>query len=145
MKKLTPLNLLVILLAVLGASFSLTAFAQEQKKEQTNSASAESLTVKVDRLFAQLDKSNSPSCALGIIKDGSLVYKRGYGIANLDYNIPISPDTSFYIASVSEQFTAISIALLARDGKISLDDNIRKYLPEIPQYQSPITIRHLIH
>lgn len=148
MKKLTILNsrfVLLVLLVLLGASFSSTAFAQEQKKELNNSAPVESLTAKVDKLFAQWDKPNSPGCALGIVKDGSFVYKRGYGMANLDYNIPISPDTSFYIASTSKQFTAMSIALLARDGKISLDDDIHKYLPEIPQYQSTITIRHLIH
>ena len=103
------------------------------------------ITKKVDALFAQYDKPDSPGCALGVIKDGSFIYKRGYGMANLDYNIPISPDTSFYIASTSKQFTAMSIALLARTGKISLDDDIRKYLPEISQYQSPVTIRHLIY
>jgi len=145
MKKLSILYSLLVLLVLLGALFSLTAFAQEQKREQTNSAPVESLTVKVDKLFAQWDKPNSPGCALGIIKDGSFVYKRGYGMANLDYNIPISADTSFTIGAVSMQFTAMSIALLARDGKLSLNDDIRKYLPEIPQYQSPITIRHLIH
>jgi CubicO group peptidase (beta-lactamase class C family) len=99
----------------------------------------------VDALFAQWDKPDSPGCALGVIKDGNFIYKRGYGMANLDYNIPISPNTSFYIASTSKQFTAASIALLAREGKISLDDDVRKYLPEIPQYQSPITIRHLVY
>ncbi len=140
-----------VLMILMIAAFSIIGFGQTKKpkdlnvKAQTDSVSAESLTDKVDRLFAQWDKPNSPGCALGIVKDGSFVYKRGYGMANLDYNIPISPDTSFYIASVSKQFTAMSIALLARDGKISLDDDIRKYLPEIPQYQSPITIRHLIH
>jgi len=103
------------------------------------------LAKKVDEIFAQWDKPDSPGCALGIIKDGQFIYKRGYGIANLDYSVPISPTTSFYIASTSKQFTAMSIALLASQGKISLDDDIRKYVPEIPQYQSPITIRHLVH
>ncbi|MBA3693269.1 MAG: serine hydrolase, partial [Acidobacteria bacterium] len=123
---------------------NLSAVAQEQKIE-LNSALVEPLKVKVDALFAQWDKPDSPGCALGVIKDGNFIYKRGYGMANLDYNIPISPNTSFYIASTSKQFTAASIALLAREGKISLDDDIRKYLPEIPQYQSPITIRHLVY
>ncbi len=103
------------------------------------------LAKKVDEIFAQWDKPDSPGCALGIIKDGQFIYKRDYGIANRDYNVPISPTTSFYIASTSKQFTAMSIALLASQGKISLDDDIRKYVPEIPQYQSPITIRHLVH
>ncbi len=103
------------------------------------------LTKKVDALFAQWDKPGSPGCALGVIRDGHFIYQKGYGMANLDHNIPISVTTTFYIASTSKQFTAMSIALLARSGKISLDDDIRKYLPEIPQYQSPITIRHLIY
>ncbi len=144
MKRLTILKRLFVTLLVLGVMLNLSAVAQEQKKE-SNSALVEALKVKVDALFAQWDKPNSPGCALGVIKDGNFIYKRGYGMANLDYNIPISPNTSFYIASTSKQFTAMSIALLAREGKISLDDDIRKYLPEIPQYQSPITIRHLVY
>jgi CubicO group peptidase (beta-lactamase class C family) len=66
-------------------------------------------------------------------------------MANLDHGVPISSTSVFNIASVSKQFTAMSIALLARQGKLSLDDDIRKYLPELPQYQSPITIRNLIY
>ncbi len=104
-----------------------------------------SLTDKVDELFAKWDKPGSPGCALGIIKDGQLVYKRGYGMANLEHNIPISSTTVFRIASTSKQFTATCILLLAEQGKLSLDDDIRKYLSEMPEYESPITIRHLIH
>lgn len=100
---------------------------------------------KVDILFKKWDNNNSPGCALGIIKDGQLIYKHGYGMANLDYNIPISSKSVFRIASISKQFTAMSILLLAKQGKLSLDDEIQKYLPEVPRYQSPITIRHLIH
>ncbi len=144
MRRLTILKRLFVTLLAFGAMLNLSAVAQEQKKE-SNSALVEPLKVKVDALFARWDKPDSPGCALGIIKDGSFIYKRGYGMANLDYNIPISTNTSFYIASTSKQFTAMSIALLAREGKISLDDDIRKYLPEIPQYQSPVTIRHLIY
>ena len=103
------------------------------------------LATKIDQLFAQWDKPDSPGCALVVIKDGQTIYKRGYGVANLDYGIPISSKSVFNIASTSKQFTAMSIALLVREGKISLDDDIRKYLPEMPQYQSPITIRHLIY
>lgn len=106
---------------------------------------ADALTEKVDAIFAQWDKPDSPGCALGVIKDAKLIYRRGYGSANLDYNVPISSESVFYIASTSKQFTAASILLLARRGTISLDDDIRKYFPEIPKYESPITIRHLIH
>jgi CubicO group peptidase (beta-lactamase class C family) len=100
---------------------------------------------KIDALFTQWNKPGSPGCALTVIKYGQALYRRGYGIANLDYDIPISSRTVFNIASMSKQFTALSIALLARQGKLSLDDDIRKYLPEMPQYSAPITIRRLIY
>jgi CubicO group peptidase (beta-lactamase class C family) len=106
---------------------------------------ASGLKVDVDRVFAAWDKADSPGCALGIVHEGKLVYQKGYGQANLEQNIPINPSTVFYIASTSKQFTATSIALLAKQNKLSLDDDIRKYLPELPEYDSRITIRHLIH
>ena len=81
----------------------------------------------------------------GHCPQGKLVYQKGYGQANLEQNSPINPSTVFYIASTSKQFTAASIALLAKQNKLSLDDDIRKYLPELPVYDSAITIRHLIH
>ncbi|MEN8171788.1 MAG: serine hydrolase domain-containing protein, partial [Chloroflexota bacterium] len=100
---------------------------------------------KVDALFAAWDKPNSPGCALGIVRDGELIYTRGYGSASLEFGVPITPESVFYIASVSKQFTAASIILLSQMGKLSLDDNIRQYLPELPKYNHPITIRHLAH
>jgi len=103
------------------------------------------LTDKVDALFTTWDRPDSPGCALGVIQHGQLVYKRGYGMANLEHGIPISSNTAFRIGSTSKQFTDMSVALLAEQGKISLDDNIRHYLPEMPEYEHPITIRHLIH
>src|SRR5690242_6765235 len=74
---------------------------------------------RIDTLFAQWNKPDSPGCAVAVIKDGQVVYQRGYGSANLDYQIPISSKTVFNIASVSKQFTAFSVALLARQGKLS--------------------------
>jgi CubicO group peptidase (beta-lactamase class C family) len=103
------------------------------------------LTIKVDELFFEWNNSDSPGLALAIIKDGETVYKRGYGISNLEYNVPLSSSSVFDIASTSKQFTAMCIALLARQGKISLDDEIQRYISEIPRYEYPITIRHLIH
>jgi CubicO group peptidase (beta-lactamase class C family) len=122
-----------------------TAFGQEKTPAKVSPSPDPSVTAAVDALFAQWDKSDSPGCALGIVKDGQLIYERGYGIANLDYGIPISTKSLINIASISKQFTALSILLLAKQGKLSLDDEIQKYLPELPRYQSPITIRHLIH
>ena len=103
------------------------------------------LTKKVDQLFATWDKPESPGAAVAVIKDGAVVYKRGYGSANLEYNVPITPQTVFHVASVSKQFTAFAITLLASQGKLSLDDDIRKHLPEVPDFGKKITIRHLIH
>lgn len=105
----------------------------------------DSLTAKVDELFTEWNKPDSPGAAIAIIKDGSVVYKSGYGCANLEHNIPITSSTVFQIASVSKQFTAFAIAMLAQQGKLSLNDDIRKYLPEVPYFGKTITIRHLIH
>lgn len=100
---------------------------------------------KVDRIFAEWDKPDSPGCAVGVLQSGRFIYQRGYGMANLDYDIPNAPEMVYYVGSVSKQFTAAAIALLVLDGKVSLDDDIRKYFPEMPDYGSPITVRHLVH
>jgi CubicO group peptidase (beta-lactamase class C family) len=102
-------------------------------------------TDRVDSLFSEWDKPDSPGCAIAVVRDGAVIYSRGYGMADLDHAIPISAHSVFDIASTSKQFTAVCVALLARQGKLSLDDQIQKYLPEIRQYEQPITIRHLIH
>ena len=114
-------------------------------KGYTDTSDPDSLIARVDRLFAQWDKWDSPGAALAVIQDGSIVYKRGYGCAQLEYHIPITPSTIFHVASVSKQFTAFSIAMLADQGKLSLDDDIHKTLPEVPDFGKTITIRHLIH
>jgi CubicO group peptidase (beta-lactamase class C family) len=106
---------------------------------------AASLTDKVDKIFARWDSGDSPGCALAVIKDAHIIYKRGYGMADLDHNIPIAPVSIFHVASISKQFTAAAIVLLAQEGKLSLDDEARKYIPELPDFGEPITIRHLIH
>jgi CubicO group peptidase (beta-lactamase class C family) len=108
-------------------------------------AFADKQTDRVDKLFAKWDKPDSPGCALAIIKDGRIIYKKGYGMANLEQGIPITPKSVFYIGSVSKQFVSMSIALLVKQGKLSLDDDIRKYLPEMPDYGTPITIQNLIY
>jgi CubicO group peptidase (beta-lactamase class C family) len=100
---------------------------------------------KVDRIFAEWDKPDSPGCAVGVVQNGRFIYQRGYGMANLDYDIPNAPEMVYYVGSVSKQFTAAAIALLVLDGKVSLDDDIRKYFPEMADYGSPITVRHLVH
>ncbi len=97
----------------------------------------------VDELFAAWDRKDTPGAAVAVVKDGNIVYKQGYGIANLEYDIPISPSSIFHIASVSKQFTVFSILLLEKEGKLKLDDDIRKYIPEVPDFGTTITLRHL--
>lgn len=110
-------------------------FAQEMDEER--------LHKKVDKLFSEWDNPNTPGAAIAIVRDGHIIYRKGYGMANLEYAIPITPSTVFHIASVSKQFTTFSILLLARDGRVSLDDDIRKYIPEVPDFGKKITLRHL--
>jgi CubicO group peptidase (beta-lactamase class C family) len=100
---------------------------------------------RLDNLFVRWERSDSPGCALAVVKDGRIIYKKGYGMANLELDVPIRPDSVFYIGSVSKQFVAFCVALLVEQSKLSLDDDIRKYLPEMPDYGSHITLRHLIH
>jgi CubicO group peptidase (beta-lactamase class C family) len=100
---------------------------------------------RVDAVFAPWDSTTSPGCALGVSRDGHLVYARGYGMANLEYDIAISPESIFHVASISKQFSAFAVALLAADGKLSLDDEVRTHVPELPDFGRRITVRHLMH
>jgi CubicO group peptidase (beta-lactamase class C family) len=98
-----------------------------------------------DAAFAQWDKAGSPGCALGVYQNGRTVYARGYGMADLEHGAPITPDSVFYAGSVSKQFTAMAAALAIRQGKLGADEDVRKYVSELPDYGRPITTRHLIH
>ena len=106
---------------------------------------ADETTAKVDKIFASWDKTTSPGMALAVIKDGKIVYERGYGMAKLEDGIVNTPDKVFDIGSVSKQFTAACVAMLVRDGKVRVEDDIRKYLPEMPAYGKPVTVDHLLH
>src|ERR1700691_4300869 len=100
---------------------------------------------KVDEIFAKWDRTDSPGCALSVMQGGKILYKRAYGMANLDYDVILTTDTTFHVASISKQFTAASIVLLEQDGKLSFDDEVRKYIPELPDFGAKITIRNLLH
>jgi CubicO group peptidase (beta-lactamase class C family) len=126
-------KLLILILGISTLSFNINA--QVETDDQT----------RIDSLFKQWDSENSPGAVIGIIQEGKLIYTKGYGMGNLDYRIPLSADSKFYIASTSKQFTAACIALLSIEGKIRLDDEIQKYIPEIPNYGEKITIRNLVH
>jgi CubicO group peptidase (beta-lactamase class C family) len=97
----------------------------------------------VDKVFAAWNTS-TPGCAIGVAENGVPVLERAYGMANLEHAAPNRPDTIFEAGSVSKQFTAAAMILLARDGKLSLDDDVRKYVPELPTYQAPVTIRQML-
>lgn len=150
-----------------GAPFARLSSAQSAT-QQTDDA-----TKKVDAVFADVAKAGSPGCAVGVIRDGKLIYGQGYGQAVVEHGVPITTKTVFDLGSVSKHFTATAIVLLAQQGKLSLDDEVRKYVPELPDYskagsrgqgaggrgnlagskaepaatkaQGPLTIRHLLH
>lgn len=126
-----------VALPVLGLlATAATAFAQQSLTD--------SVRVEINRVFAPLTATDAPGCAVGISRAGAVVFQNAYGMANLEFDAPNTPASIFHVASVSKQFTAAAIMLLAREGRLSLDDDVRKYLPEVPDYGHKITIRHLL-
>lgn len=111
-------------------------------------ASAQAFTpaqqAQADRIFGQWD-AQSPGCAVGVAERGKPLLMRAYGMADLEHGVRNTTDTIFEAGSVSKQFTAAAIALLARDGKLTLDDQVRKYIPELRDYGVPLTIRHMLN
>ena len=114
-----------------------------QLKAEIIKPKAVSQNDQVDEIFAPWTNNETPGAAVAVVKDGAIIYKKGYGMANLEYDIPISPNSVFHIASISKQFTVFSILLLEKEGKLSLDDDIRKYIPEVADFGKTITLRHL--
>jgi CubicO group peptidase (beta-lactamase class C family) len=99
---------------------------------------------RIDDIFKPWNRLDTPGAAVAVIKDGKFAYQKGYGSANLEYDVPIASDTIFHVASVSKQFTAMALVLLEQEGKLSLDDDIRIYLTELPDYGHKIAIRNLL-
>lgn len=128
--------------ALLAAMISAGAPAVPQER----AAAAElSVAAKFDRVFERWSRSDTPGCAVGVAVNGQPVLIRAYGMANLEYGLRIRPDTIFESGSVAKQFTAAAIALLVQDGKLSLDDPVRKHIPELPDFGTPILIRHFLN
>jgi len=123
----------------------LSALVQPTVWSQTAATQAERPSEQVDKLFEKMDRTISPGCAVAAMRDGKILYQRGYGMADLDHNVPITADTIFHVASMSKQFTAAAIVMLAQDRKLSLDDEVRKYVPELPDFGAPVTLRQLVH
>jgi CubicO group peptidase (beta-lactamase class C family) len=99
---------------------------------------------RVDEIFQEWSKPGTPGAAVAVIQSGKIICTKGYGLANLEYDIPVTPQTIYHVASVSKQFTAMALVLLEQDGNLSLEDDLHKYLPELPEYGSRITIRQLL-
>ena len=99
----------------------------------------------IDEVFAEYDRTTGPGCAVGVVQDSRLVYERGYGIGQMDHAIPLSGSSVFYLASVSKQFTAAAVLIAEHEGFLSLDDPVQKHIADFPDYEEPVTVRHLIH
>lgn len=118
--------------ALLLAAFPVIASAQDPAP------------AKIDAIFARFAHPDSPGCLLGVSRAGKLIYEKGYGMADLEQNVPITSSSIFHVASISKQFTAMAIMLLEEQGKLSVDDDVRKYIPELPDYGKRITLRNLL-
>jgi YD repeat-containing protein len=108
------------------------------------SAQVRDLGASVDSIFARWNSTHSPGCGVGVAQNGRVLLTRGYGMANLETGTPITPATIFESGSVAKQFTATAVWLLAMEGRLRIDDPVRRYLPEFPEYERPITVRHLL-
>ena len=97
----------------------------------------------IDEIF--IDREDKPGCAVGVIKDGEYIHNSGYGMANLEYGMNIDSDSIFRIGSISKQFTAMAIAILEEKGLLSFDDEMKKHIPDLMDYQSKVTINQMIH
>jgi CubicO group peptidase (beta-lactamase class C family) len=116
-----------------------TCSAQRANGAQDRTAAA------VDEVFADFTNAGSPGCAVGVYRNGRVIYSKGYGLANLEEDVAITPGSVFDIGSTSKQFTAASILLLEKQSKLSVSDDVRKYIPELPDYGQKITILHLLN
>ena len=99
---------------------------------------------RVDAIFLGWSSVTSPGCAVGVTKNGLTLLERAYGMADLEHQVPNTPETIFEGGSVSKQFTSAAIMLLVLDGKLSLEDDVRKYIPEVPDYGTPITLHRMM-
>ena len=126
------------------ATAALTACTQDMRPGVSMAADART-QARVDAVFADYASPAGPGCSVGVIRDGRLVQATGYGAANLDHGIPNGPATVFRSGSVSKQFTAAAIALLAIRGDLDMDSPVQRHIPEFPDYPDPPTIRHLVH
>jgi CubicO group peptidase (beta-lactamase class C family) len=129
---------LAFVLALFGACT--TAAPRRPATTATLSGAAD-----IDSIFAEFDRPGSPGCAVGVYRAGELRFAKGYGMASIEHAVPITARTPFVVGSVAKHFTGFAVHLLARRGKLSLDDAIRRHLPEVPDLGDTVTVRHLLH
>jgi CubicO group peptidase (beta-lactamase class C family) len=98
----------------------------------------------IRQVFADLDQPESPGASVAVMRGGEVIYSEGFGSAQLEYGVPVTPQTIFHVASVSKQFTAMAVLLLEADGRLSLDDDVRKHVPDVPDMGAVVTPRHLL-
>ena len=123
------------LLFAISCQFAFVSYAQLTDEQHQ----------KIDSLFIGWNQPNHPGGVVGIQQNGKVVFQKAYGLASLEYLVPNTTGTQFNTASVSKQFTAMGIVLLHQEGKLSVDDDIHKYVPELPDFGHTITIRHMLH
>ncbi len=99
----------------------------------------------IDAVFASYDNDQTPGCAVAVYRDGEIAFAKGYGLADLEHRVRITPGTVFDLGSTSKQFTAACLVLLEQDGALSIDDDVREHVHELPDYGHVVTIRHLLH
>ena len=127
------------LLSIVAAGSVLSAPLAAQSKL------SDAIVRRIDSVYASYSAPDAPGCAVGVFQNGRIVLEKGYGSANIEYDVPITGQTPFIMGSVSKQFTAAAIALLVEQGKIKLDDDVHEYVPELPDFGKRITIDHLVH
>jgi CubicO group peptidase (beta-lactamase class C family) len=133
------------MLAMLAGVTLVAGCGRDRPAAGTAGAGGGAPETRIDELFARFTAPGSPGCAVAVVRDGRVVFARGYGLADLDRRVPITPRTVFDIASTSKQFTAASVLLLAERGRLSLDDDVHRFLPELPPYPWPVTLGELLH
>src|SRR5215207_9642912 len=137
MRRRPTLSVTTLAAAALAASSSVV-------RAQHVIGARDARALRADSVFQRFDRTDSPGCALGVYQDGKVLYARGYGMESLEHGVALSPRSVLDVGSISKQFTAMSILMLQKEGKLSLDDPIRKYIPEMPAYAEKITLRRAL-
>ena len=128
----------VLVAALAGAATLFSACAPDRPVDP-------SLARGIDAVFADLDRPGSPGATVSVIRDGDIIYSRGYGYAQIEHGVPVTPATVFHVASVSKQFTAMAVTMLAAEGALRLDDPVQQHLDYVPEFEHPTTVRQLVH